>query len=84
MKYTVTWKPDAEAELAAIWNAATDRSAIAQAANKIDHLLATNPAEQGESRTQSIRILFVEPIGIFFDVNDADLLVSVLRVWTIA
>lgn len=30
MNYTVIWTPDAEAELAAAWMAATDREAVTQ------------------------------------------------------
>ncbi len=36
MNYTVVWRPSAERTLAQIWTAATDRQAIADAANLID------------------------------------------------
>ena len=40
MKYTVTWTPSAEQDLAALWNAAPDRQAVADAADEIDTSLA--------------------------------------------
>jgi hypothetical protein len=49
MKYTVVWKPAAEVELADLWISATDRSAIAAAANEIDARLKLAPHTVGES-----------------------------------
>ncbi len=81
MNYTVVWKPAAHAELAEIWTSAQDRQAVADAANQIDQLLKTDPRQQGESRSGTMRIVFVEPIGIIFDVNEGDRLVSIAHVW---
>jgi hypothetical protein len=53
MTFTVTYKPSAEAELADVWLRAADRQAIADAANRIDALLHTNPHQQGESFSSS-------------------------------
>ena len=36
MKYTVVWKPAAEAELAVLWMAASDKHSIVEAGNEID------------------------------------------------
>jgi hypothetical protein len=48
MRYTLTWHPSAEQELANIWLNATDRQAITSAANSIDHLLEFDPLSRGE------------------------------------
>jgi plasmid stabilization system protein ParE len=84
MSYTVVWKPAAEKELAQLWTDADDRSAVTAAANEIDRLLKSNPRDQGESRSGSVRVVFLDPLGVFFDVQDEDRLVSVLRVWQVA
>ena len=81
MKYTVVWKPGAEADLATIWTNTDDRQAVADAADRIDDILSRNPEEAGESRSQSVRILFIDPVGVFFHVSVDDRIVSVLRVW---
>ncbi len=80
MKYTVIWKPAAHAELAAIWNSSSDRQAVTNAADLIDHVLATSPKEQGESREGSIRILLETPIAVLYNVSDDDMTVSVAKV----
>jgi len=81
MIYTVVWKPDAHAELAAIWTSAKNRQAVSEAANQIDQLLKTTPHQQGESRNGSLRIMFVEPVGVIYDINEDDRIVSVAKVW---
>ncbi len=43
MRFTVTWHPSAEQELAEIWLEASDRERVAQAANTIDQVLALEP-----------------------------------------
>ena len=46
-RYTVVWHQLAKDDLAKIWLAATDRRAVTSAADRIDVLLANNPAEHG-------------------------------------
>ena len=81
MRYTVVWSPDAERELATIWNDATHRQTIADAANLLDRELARDPANLGESRTSGLRIAHCLPLGIRFEVLDEHRLVRVLAVW---
>jgi hypothetical protein len=50
MKFTVIWQPSAEEDLVRIWNAASDRQAVADAADQVDNLLASSPQTAGESR----------------------------------
>jgi plasmid stabilization system protein ParE len=85
MSYTVVWKPASEEELARLWtNAEAAPNSIAEAADTIDRLLKTNPLAQGESRSGAVRVLFIDPLGVFFHVDDEDRLVSVVRVWLVA
>ncbi len=60
MRYTVTWVPTALNALADLWNNAPDRKAIAQAADRIDQLLAVDPDQQGQA-FHGKRILFNRP-----------------------
>jgi plasmid stabilization system protein ParE len=83
MKYTVVWKPAAEQELIRLWTDAADRAAVSAAANSIDEALASKPAQQGESRRAVTRILFLRPLGVLYDVMEADRQVSVLKVWRV-
>jgi hypothetical protein len=80
MKFTVTYKPSAELELAEAWIKAPDRKAVTAAANRIDHLLRTDPRRQGEAREENIRILFERPLAVQFKIQDEDRLVEVLKV----
>ena len=80
MRFTVTWHPSAERELAEIWIAATDRQAITQAAHVIDQLLASDPLAQGEE-FYGDRILVALPLAVTFAVNEQDRTVQILQVW---
>ena len=81
MKYSVAWNPAAEAQLAEIWMAATDKQAVADAANQIESLLRRAPLDVGESRTGNERILAVSPLCVRYDVWPDDLRVKVHSVW---
>jgi len=83
MKFTVVWQRRAEGELAAIWTNAEDRNAVSSAADMIDTALRSDPQLQGESRCDTIRIMFVTPLGVYFEVFEDDRLVRVLGVWRI-
>ena len=80
MKFTVLWSPTAEAELARLWNTASDRAAVTAAANQIDELLRNSAEDQGESRAGAWRILFVDPLVVCFDVKRLD---QTVLVWAI-
>jgi hypothetical protein len=81
MKYTVVWKPVAERELAALWNAAVDRRTITDAANALDKMLQVDAEEVGESRSGGTRIAFAPPLGVRFVVQEQDRMVVVFAVW---
>jgi plasmid stabilization system protein ParE len=80
MRFTVTWHPSAEEELAKIWVRSTDRAAIAQAANLIDQLLTANPTAQGED-FYGDRLLVVLPLAVTFTISEPDRAVRILQVW---
>ena len=81
MKYTVLWARDAEKELAAIWMATDNRGMIAEAADSLDRQLTHNPDAIGESRPHKQRVAYCLPLGIRFQIFNADRIVRVLAVW---
>lgn len=80
MKYTVVWKASAEAELAAIWSASSDRSAISSAADSIDQILRNDPVLRGETYTRTTRVLPFDPLFVLYRVFEDDRIVRVLMV----
>jgi hypothetical protein len=81
MTYTVVWSKSALAELAELWNSASDRKDVSDASNQIDLLLRSNPYGQSESREQDLRILLEPPLAILFEISEADRMVTVCAVW---
>ncbi len=79
MKYTVVWKPEAENELADLWMKTADRHELAAAANRLEKALSSFPASIGEASHGVTRIAFDGPMGVVYDVSDADCLVTVLK-----
>src|SRR5262245_5777921 len=78
MKFAVTWKPSAEADLAAIWVASSDRDAISKEADELVAALSRNPLFEGESRAGSGRIVVVRPLVAQFEVREDHRIVEVL------
>jgi hypothetical protein len=81
VKYLVDWKRQALDELADLWNRAADPDRITEAANDIDRLLERDPFAVGESREGAFRVLFVEPLGVTYEVRSASRQVIVARAW---
>ncbi len=84
MKYTVVYRLSAESHLAELWNDATDRQQITNAADEIDSRLAKDPHHEGESRSADTRIVFVRPLAVLFEISDPDRMVHVLKVWRVS
>jgi plasmid stabilization system protein ParE len=80
MKWTVTYSPAAQNELAEIWLYTADKSRVARAADDIDRLLRTNPLGVGESRSDDSRVLVYPPIAVQYDVYVDDCRVTVVAV----
>jgi hypothetical protein len=80
MTYTVTWLPDAEAELAELWMSASDRERVQIAADQTDQQLRLRPNDVGESHPKGRRILISPPLTVIYRVRDDDRLVQVLHV----
>ena len=83
MPYRVLWAPYAEDTLERLLQAAPEPSILAAAARQIDHHLLTDPTKFGESRYDTVRIGFVYPLGVQFEVMDDVRTVIVHDVWRI-
>jgi hypothetical protein len=81
MNFTVTWRPDAEQDLAQLWVDATDKHAVADAADHLDAALRRNPFSVGESRGGDERVAFYGPLGFLFEVFTERQAVVVNAVW---
>jgi hypothetical protein len=79
MRYTVTWTPPAQDELATVWLNAPDRRAVTAASHRIDKALRNDPDTQGEEYFGD-RILEDEPLAVTFAVYPDDRLVEVPQV----
>ena len=79
MRYTVTWLRDAEDELANLWNQATDRQAVTDAANRMEQSLMRDADQKGRA-LNGRRILIDAPLALTFTVSPVDCLVTVVWV----
>ena len=77
MRYTVVWSETAILQLAAIWNSAGDRNAVAAAQHQIDRSLRTNPPRNADPDTGR-ETIDVFPLRATFEVIDLDRLLRVL------
>jgi hypothetical protein len=80
MRYTVTWDPEAIDDLADLWLAATDRAAVAGAADRIDRELSIDPGAKGRPFFGQ-RIFAANPLAVTFEVSTADRIVKVIQIW---
>jgi len=71
-RFRVLWNRPAVDSLAAMWNDAADRQAIADAANAIDDELSVNPASRGSELSEGLRVLMAPPLRVLFEVSDED------------
>ncbi len=84
MSYAVEWTPDAENDLAALWTAATDPTAITAASAWLDTRLAADPLHFGQPWASSVhRIAVRGPIGVEFEVIEDDKRVIVHGVFAV-
>jgi hypothetical protein len=84
VNYSVAWSDIALDALAAIWLAAANRNAVTQTAHQIELELAANPNMTGTVVFDTVREYTRSPLGVEFEVIDADRRVFVLTVWDAA
>ena len=81
--FQVVWVERAVNELAELWVQADSdgRRSITEAADTMDKILETKPFESSESREEGLRVMFVPPLGVFFEVDLSSETVKVAHVW---
>lgn len=84
MIFTVTWSEWAQQQLAAIWLAATDRTAVARASHDIDQTLREDADTVGRRRSGDVRRFWHPSLAVEFEVSEPDRLVTVIAVWEIS
>ena len=81
MKFSVSWTPAAEQDLADLWlNHPQLQREISDAANRVDVRLRDTPENEGESRVGKVRLVVVDPLLVEFNVIADDLRVTVVAV----
>ncbi len=83
MNYRVFWSPHAEKRLENLTQDSASAAELAAAARQIDQALATDPIGFGESRYDTVRIAFLRPLGVQYDVLEDVRTVIVDAVWRI-
>jgi len=83
MNHRVFWSPHAEQRLEEMLFASSDATAIAASAREIDRHLVLHPKSFGESRYDTVRVGFVRPLGVQFEVLEDVRTVIVYEVWRI-
>jgi len=78
--FTVDWRPNALAGLAAVWTTANDRAAVNAAADAIDRLLAANPLAHGIPVCEGLYAIEVPPLRALFEVDAAANVVTVVSI----
>jgi hypothetical protein len=81
MRWTVLYRPSAQDQLAEAWLNSPDPQSVAEAADAIDRILASNPMEVGESRSGNSRIIMQQPLTVLYDVYPDDAVVEVFAVF---
>lgn len=81
MPYRVFWSPDTERRYKTLLAASSEAAVLVEAARQIDQQLHSNPNDFGESRHEIIRIGFLEPLALEFEVLEDAKTVIVFNVW---
>jgi hypothetical protein len=80
--YRVDWLPEAVDEWATLWRQADSalRKSLTEASHAVDECLSRDPLGEGESRAASQRIMFLEPLAVFYRIEPDGQTVTVLHV----
>jgi hypothetical protein len=79
--HQVVWSDEAYRSLAEIWEASYDREVIAHAIDEVLAALGEDAADQGESRSDGLRIFFASPLAVLYWANERTTDVSIRAVW---
>ena len=80
MRYTVVWRETALQQLAQIWLASADRSAVTRAAATVDRELANDPQTKGDEYSGDRTLILSPVMWALFTVRADDRIAEVLPV----
>jgi hypothetical protein len=83
MKYTIVWTDKATNELAEIWLQSANRSAVTDATNTLDRVLADNPLSDRHEVFRGFGTAIRVPVGVDFGVDARNRLVIVISAWQV-
>jgi hypothetical protein len=78
-RYTVIWSPIAIQQLADAYLKAANPNDVTRASDEAERELARHAGQAGESRDDGLRVYFVSPLTIFFDVYEPDKTVEIVK-----
>lgn len=81
MRHYVFYVPNADKKLQELIADSADPKDLVKVAKEIDRWLVFRPLEFGESRYANVRVAFVKPLGIQFELLDDPPTVIVLDIW---
>jgi hypothetical protein len=81
MIHHVFWFPDADKKLQEIVAETDDKDDLALVIKKLDRWLSRFPQDVGESRFENVRLGFLPPLGILFEILENPPTVIVVDVW---
>jgi len=79
-RFTVVWLQDAQNQLAVLWMDAADLRAVADAANAIDSVLATDALTVGVHLREGLYSFELPPLRVLYSVNNDDRIVEVASI----
>jgi hypothetical protein len=82
--YSVVYLAEAEQELIAIWESATDRGPVADSANSADEILGGSPQNRSVYLGEELWKLDAAPLRFYFAIREADRIIEVSNVIRIA
>jgi hypothetical protein len=83
MRHFVFWAPEADEGLQSLIRSDEADGRVVRAVREIDFWLARGPIDFGESRYDTVRVGFVTPIAVQFDVLTDPPTVIVPDIWRI-
>ncbi len=84
MRYMEIWTDAAVEKLAQAWLDCVDRNQLTTAAHEIELELSEDPEAVGRPAFDNVREYLHPPLGVEFEVVEADRIVYILSVWLIA
>lgn len=81
MKHYVFWMPHADEKVQQLLSESEDPATTILVVREIENWLKWNPQEFGESRYDNVRVAFMAPLGVQFEILEDPPTIIVMNVW---